>query len=295
MSSLFLQQPSLCLIAFMASLNWSSPEDNRSLQCCKLNYRCCEVCSENDCKKGLLSPRQFWWGSYVCPSCRRVAGDRQGARLEPWRGAGCRPRARSSACPARGEPRACPAAAPAWRAFTWAELHAEVSVPCLENVLRFPVPGFAGRAEHVPPGSLRGADACRCTGCTERWQSPRASRGDSRSCVSCALAGWVTVLAVRTLAKELLECPACQGLLCGRRTCSLCCRELASQAFPLEQARHPAGLLPAGKGCCHCWVPSPPALLCLWRTRASLLHCDSNRCVCWLAAMLCFLLLGALL
>lgn len=99
------QQALLCLIGFMVCLNWSSPEDNRSLQCFKLNYRCGKVCSENDCKEGLLSPRQFWWGSHACPSYQRVAGDRQGV-LKPGRRSGCRPRGRSSPCPARGEARA---------------------------------------------------------------------------------------------------------------------------------------------------------------------------------------------
>lgn len=67
-TSLFLQQSLLCLICFMVCLNCSSPEDNRSLQCFKLNYRCCKVCSENKCKKGLLLPRQFVQGSYICHS-----------------------------------------------------------------------------------------------------------------------------------------------------------------------------------------------------------------------------------
>lgn len=241
-SSLFLQQPSLCLIAFMVSLNWSSPEDNRSLQCCKLNYRCCEVCSESDCKKGLLSPRQFWWGSYVCPSCRRVAGDRRGARLKPWRRAGCRPRAHSSPCPAHGEPRACPAAAPAWRAFTWAERHAEASVPRLENVLHFPFLALQGERSTCRRGPCA-APTRVVVQAVPSAGSPRVlAEGTAGAVSACAVAGWVTVLAVRTLAKELVECPACQGLLCGRRTCSLCCPELASQAFPLEQTRHPAGL-----------------------------------------------------
>lgn len=68
-TSLFLQQSLLCLIGFMVCLNCSSPEDNRSLQCFKLNYRCCKVCSENDCKKGLLPPQQ----SFKTPNAEILA------------------------------------------------------------------------------------------------------------------------------------------------------------------------------------------------------------------------------
>lgn len=61
-----LLQPSvLCLIGFMVCLNWSSPEDNRSLQCFKLNYRCCKVCSESACTRGLFSSPAVWPGK-VC-------------------------------------------------------------------------------------------------------------------------------------------------------------------------------------------------------------------------------------
>lgn len=60
-----LQPPVLCLIGFMMCLNWSSPEDNRSLQCFKLNYRCCKVCSESACTTGLFPPQQFSQGK-VC-------------------------------------------------------------------------------------------------------------------------------------------------------------------------------------------------------------------------------------
>lgn len=74
-TSLFLQQVLLCLIGFMVCLNCSSPEDNRSLQCFKLNYRCCKVCSEKDCEKGLFPPWRFVQGSYVCPSCPVCAGN----------------------------------------------------------------------------------------------------------------------------------------------------------------------------------------------------------------------------
>lgn len=66
--SLFLPQSLLRLIGFMVCLNCTSPEDNRSLQCFKLNYRCCKVCSEKDCKDRLLPSQQLVWGSCVCPS-----------------------------------------------------------------------------------------------------------------------------------------------------------------------------------------------------------------------------------
>lgn len=49
---------------------------------------------------------------------------------------------------------------------------------------------------------------------------------------ACASTGWVTVLAVCMLVKELVKCPACQGPRCRRRTCSLLSfGEFASQLF----------------------------------------------------------------
>lgn len=112
-SSLFLQQSLLCLIGFMVCLNCSSPEDNRSLQCFKLNYRCYRVCSENNCKKGLLLPRQFVQGSYMCPS---LPGVWEGMQI-PWLQQSlfcplcpaCTAAAKASCYPETWEARSCPA------------------------------------------------------------------------------------------------------------------------------------------------------------------------------------------
>lgn len=82
-TSLFVRQALLCLIGFMVCLNCSSPEDNRSLQCFKLNYRCCKVCSEEDCEKGLFPLPVVCAGKLHVSQLPGVCRDGLPALIEP--------------------------------------------------------------------------------------------------------------------------------------------------------------------------------------------------------------------
>lgn len=128
-------------------------------------------------------------------------------------------------------------------------------------------------------------------------QSLRASRGDRRSCVSLYL-DWLdhcfgclhvgegagSVLPIKDLSvEEELAVISPLGNWFPR--------------FSLGWQTHcPAALLPSKKCWCNCRMLSPLGFqILLWSTRTSLLHCYSNEHVCWVTAMLCFLLLCALL
>lgn len=114
---------------------------------------------------------------------------------------------------------------------------------------------------------------------------------------ACALTGWVTVLAVHMLVKEPVKCPACQGPLCRRRTCRLLFfGELASQLFAwmadsasrwaVTQQENAAVIA----GCSHFLVSRS---CCGAYKHLSCTLTVTN--VCWVTAILCFLLLGVLL
>lgn len=203
-----LLQPSvLCLIGFMVCLNWSSPEDNRSLQCFKLNYRCCKVCSESVCTRGLFPPQQFIQARCVCAPhslCVSGMGNFQPCPCSPAVPCGC-------SCSQNFQGDLGSPILQLLQGPCVPELQsAEMSVPPFKNLLHF----LILRKQSL---FLQGP----CAGSHSAVQSPRASRRDSRSCVSLCLALPGSLWLLAQQGKELLRCPALPKPLCMGTTCSL--------------------------------------------------------------------------